>query len=243
LARMLPLGEADAVGQPLRTPPEAGKERAWAGKWTLWPILPGAAMVGGVLYYGHWRLGQEVFPEYEQMFQQHPPAETSSDTHRQARILLVQGSIDTQIKDDPQKQTLIMEQYIRLSQTGVAQFGRNDQAGLDLLVWPETMFRTPWVTVEEPPAVPEDWPGRPEEFRRYVQDSVRGRWRSGPARSARRFCWESTACTSARMEYNFSILLFLWMSRAGCWTDTTRCIRSFSANMCRWQNGFGFCRN
>jgi len=173
LARMLPLGEADAVGQPLRTPPEAGKERAWAGKWTLWPILPGAAMVGGVLYYGHWRLGQEVFPEYEQMFQQHPPAETSSDTHRQARILLVQGSIDTQIKDDPQKQTLIMEQYIRLSQTGVAQFGRNDQAGLDLLVWPETMFRTPWVTVEEPPAVPEDWPGRPEEFRRYVQDSVR----------------------------------------------------------------------
>ncbi|HOM16368.1 MAG TPA: apolipoprotein N-acyltransferase [Thermoguttaceae bacterium] len=168
LARMLPLSEADPSARSAQTASEAESDKLWAGRWALWPILPALAMLAGVLCYGYWRLGQEEKAQPELMkLQKGASVETSSGSGRQARIALIQGSIDTKIKDDPQKQTLIMEQYIRLSQEAVRRFGR-----VDLLVWPETMFRTPWVTVEEPIAVPEDWPGSPEEFRRYAQDSV-----------------------------------------------------------------------
>ncbi len=177
LAQMLPVAEpsADPMAESSSGPPAKDRpeiylltDRPSAARWTLWPILPAAAMLAGVLWYGHWRLGQERTVLSDGVgLQEGSSDESTLVGSRQVRIALVQGSIDTQIKDDPKKQTMIMEQYVRLSQEAVQRFGR-----VDLLVWPETMFRIPWVTMEEPMAVPEDWPGRPEQFRRYVEDSI-----------------------------------------------------------------------
>jgi len=172
LARMLPLAESPGAGPP-ESPLSVAEAERPGGRWALWPILPALAMLAGVLCYGHGRLGQEAKVPSEQIRSESVASDgASSGGRRRARIVLIQGSIDTQIKDDPRKQILIMEQYIRLSQKAVSEFGRKEQGQLDLLIWPETMFRTPWVTWEEPMAAPDDWPGSPEEFRRYVRDSA-----------------------------------------------------------------------
>lgn len=170
LARMLPGGEADLPDP--RPPANSAKQsRASAGKWTYWPILPAAAMLTGVLGYGHWRLDQETNFQGEisgrTSRSKGPAVRTSLGPPRRARIALIQGSIDTKIKDDPKKQTLIMEQYLRLSQQAVRRFGQ-----VDLLVWPETMFRIPWVSFDESPEVPEDWADSAEAFGRYVELSA-----------------------------------------------------------------------
>ncbi|MCS7304223.1 MAG: apolipoprotein N-acyltransferase, partial [Thermoguttaceae bacterium] len=295
LARMLPIPDTDLSDEGKPATPDGRADTQLpisdgplkptaAGQWAIWPILPAAAMLAGVLCYGYWRLGEEpaelqqqptlpslathrAFTQKSTERQQQPAAspldtvrefapkatelqqqtavpyldtirelgqqpaepqqqlglssldsskafaqqladfqqldtwkvsaeglstigstegallaarkplaaraenvaipEASSAGIRRARIALVQGSIDTQIKDDPKKQTMIMEQYIRLSQEAVQRFGR-----VDLLVWPETMFRVPWVTFDQPPGVPEDWTGSPEQFRSYLDNSV-----------------------------------------------------------------------
>jgi apolipoprotein N-acyltransferase len=126
-----------------------GEDRPWA----FWPLAPAVAVLGAALIYGFLRTGGEHF-------------------RPGPKIALIQGSIDTQIKDDPDKQEDVMRQYLELTQEAVGKNGN-----LDLIVWPETMFRYPLLTYRDDvrPAVGEDWTvaqlkAKAAQIREYIAD-------------------------------------------------------------------------
>ncbi len=110
---------------------------------TLWPLLPAIALLGAALLYGYVRTSDE----------QGSPL---------ARIALIQGSVDTEIKFDPEMRQLVFEEYVLLSQEAVE---KSRPGKVDLIVWPETMFRDTLVTFDEPPPMPDEFDGTEEEFR------------------------------------------------------------------------------
>jgi apolipoprotein N-acyltransferase len=69
-------------------------------------------------------------------------------------IGLIQGSIATEMKQDPTEHETIHQQYSDLSKTACAQ-----RPGLDLLVWPETMFRWAYINNSDDALPPsgENW--------------------------------------------------------------------------------------
>jgi apolipoprotein N-acyltransferase len=77
------------------------------------------------LGYGHWRI------------QQGPAADAPS-----VRVGLVQGNIDITMKADPAEAGAIYDHYLKWSQEAVEQARRDGGRPLDLIVWPETMFRS-----------------------------------------------------------------------------------------------------
>ncbi len=102
---------------------------------TLWPALPLGAAFALALGYGTFRQAQDA--------QQPGPT-----------VALLQGSIDITMKMDREQIDSITEQYARLMNQALEKENQ-----LDLIVWPETMFRYPWLTFsddfESPPG--EDW--------------------------------------------------------------------------------------
>lgn len=112
--------------------------------WAAWPLAPLVIMVASALGYGHYRL--------------HRPAGREGPT-----IALIQGSIDTELKHDPALQDQIYPHYFGLSQQALAR-----QHKLDLIVWPETMFRDSLVTYEPEARLPAEWHGPPDEFERLA---------------------------------------------------------------------------
>jgi apolipoprotein N-acyltransferase len=95
-------------------------------------IAAAVAVVTATLGYGWWRLGQD-------------------DALRPGpKVALIQGSIDTQVKVDPNLRDVVHRQYMDLSRQAV-----RENSDLDLIVWPETMFREPLITFAsdfQPPA-------------------------------------------------------------------------------------------
>ncbi len=88
------------------------------GQQLTWkPIVPAAITLGLILGYGFARTGQ--------------PSSRPGPT-----VALIQGSIDTTFKHDPTKQAEVSRHYYDLSRRAVA-----ERSDLDLLVWPETMYR------------------------------------------------------------------------------------------------------
>ena len=114
-----------------------------------WPAVPAAAIIAAALLYGHLRVSAEDAP---------PKSPTTL-----SRIALIQGSVDTEIKSDPEQRQLIFEEYLLLSQEAVE---RSKPGGLDLIVWPETMFRDTLVTFDDVPPMPDEFDGTEEEFSR-----------------------------------------------------------------------------
>lgn len=110
---------------------------------TGWPLLPAIALLGATLLYGYVRTSHEHGPPV-------------------ARIALIQGSVDTEIKFDPEMRELVFEEYLLLSQEAIE---KSKPAKVDLIVWPETMFRDTLVTFDEPPPMFDDFDGTEEEFR------------------------------------------------------------------------------
>ncbi len=97
-----------------------------------WPLLVGAAALGATLLYGHARLAEE-------------------SAQPGPRVALIQGSIDADWKADPGKSQRIFDEYFGLSRQAVAA----SDGQLDLIVWPETMYRQALYGVAqdfEPPA-------------------------------------------------------------------------------------------
>ena len=94
-------------------------------RWSVWPLVPAALLLAMVLGYGHARLI-------------HSPAKP------ELRVALIQGSVDIELKYDPDKQAFIHQQHVELSEEAVERF-----APLDLIVWPETMFRYPLITCDD----------------------------------------------------------------------------------------------
>ncbi len=100
-------------------------------RWRLWPLVPGAAVLVAVLGYGYFRLHQQT-------------------TKPGPMIALIQGSIDIDMKHNPNEARTIFDQYYGLSRKAVW-----EHPDLDLIVWPETMFRDSWLVFDpkfQPPA-------------------------------------------------------------------------------------------
>ena len=76
-----------------------------------------------------------------------------------ARVALIQGCIPAELKADRDMAGEIHEQY-----EGLSAQAAEDYSDLDLIVWPETMFRYPLVEVGENPLVPEEFRGREDEY-------------------------------------------------------------------------------
>lgn len=115
----------------------------------VWPLLPAAAILAATLGYGYFR--------------------TSGDyTRPAARVALIQGSIDTELKFDPAQDEFIHRQYLDLSYEALAGHGK-----VDLVVWPETMFRKSYVTADAQPDIPSDWPHSDALFYQTLADAQR----------------------------------------------------------------------
>ena len=85
------------------------------------------------------------------------------------RVALIQGSIDADMKCDEAMREETFRQYRDLSQQAVERYGR-----VDLVVWPETMFRSSLITSDANCAKPKEYADMPaEEFRRRLEAVVR----------------------------------------------------------------------
>jgi apolipoprotein N-acyltransferase len=117
-------------------------------RWAFWPVVPLGLLLAAVLTYGYARTD----------LPQPKP---------QARIALIQGSIDITLKADPGMREAIHEHYRKLSEEAVRKYGN-----LDLIVWPETMLRETLLTKDANPLVPAEWADRPDEFLSRLTSTV-----------------------------------------------------------------------
>jgi len=118
----------------------------WDGKpWAWRPLLPAVGVLGATLLYGHLRAS-------------HEPGRP------QARIALVQGSIDVVLNPPPGTHERMHDQYRELSRKAVAEYG-----DLDLIIWPETVFGRVIRHYAPGLPVPDEWKGSEAEFRLAVR--------------------------------------------------------------------------
>ncbi len=98
----------------------------------LLALVPAIVVLAVALIYGYWQLSnpKKLAREFA------APPETT-------RIALIQGNSLADWKADAAKQQQIMSEYFALSQQAVAKAAALDQRPIDLVIWPETMFRTP----------------------------------------------------------------------------------------------------
>jgi apolipoprotein N-acyltransferase len=128
-----------------------------SSKFPLRPLplaIAGLALIG-TLAYGHWRLGE-------------PSALGRDSNPRTIRIALIQGNSLAEWKYDPSRERQIMDEYISLSEQAVELAKtRGDGRPLDVIVWPETMFRTPLITFNSDYKPPANAVRTPEEVASY----------------------------------------------------------------------------
>jgi apolipoprotein N-acyltransferase len=100
-------------------------------RWTWWPVVPLMATLAGLLAYGYWRTGGPV-------------------GRPGPKVALIQGSIDIEMKHEPELLQRIFDEYFDLSRQAVG-----EHPDVELVVWPETMFPYPWFLFDKdykPPA-------------------------------------------------------------------------------------------
>jgi len=112
--------------------------------WTARPLAPLVVVVAAVLAYGHWR-------------------EATATPRKGPKIALIQGSVDCELKHDPARQELIQRQYLELSRAACE--ANHD---LDLVIWPETMYRDSLYTCSGDVQPPPEWNGTADEFKREL---------------------------------------------------------------------------
>jgi apolipoprotein N-acyltransferase len=122
----------------------------WDGRrGAIWPVLPLVALVLGTWSYGHWRMAQ--------------------DARRPGpKVALIQGSVDIAMKMDPTQSHKIFDEYFKLSREA-----RTAEPNLDLVVWPETMFRFPWFTFSSDFRPPADAVRTAADVERESRDALR----------------------------------------------------------------------
>jgi apolipoprotein N-acyltransferase len=97
-------------------------------------LLPAVIALAATLIYGHVRLHQAN--DVDESLRATGP-----------RIALIQGNSLAEWKADPSREGQIMNDYLALSKQAIEK-ARADGRPVDLVVWPETMFRTPLITFE-----------------------------------------------------------------------------------------------
>jgi apolipoprotein N-acyltransferase len=115
----------------------------------LAPLAIGAAVMAVVLLYGMIRI---------------EPEKTPSDSA--LRVALIQGSIDCQVKSDTEKIALIHRHYRDLTDQACEEFGP-----VDLIVWPETMYRGPLIKSGQLTRIPDGWDKSLKELRDLEKQS------------------------------------------------------------------------
>jgi apolipoprotein N-acyltransferase len=108
----------------------------------LAPLMPAALFLTAALLYGYWRLGGFDLPHDNS-----PPG---------PRVALIQGNSLADWKSDTAKQQQIMNEYIGLSQEAVRKAQELDGRPIDMIVWPETMFRSPLLSFDPEYKLPPD---------------------------------------------------------------------------------------
>jgi apolipoprotein N-acyltransferase len=125
-------------------------------------LIPAVIALGVTLAYGHWQLvkAQEL---------------NATSLTKGPRLALIQGNSSAEMKFDPNRERQIMTDYIELSEKAVATGGRvGDGHPVDLVVWPETMFRTPLITFDPGYRAPPDANRTPEEIASYGPHDLAG---------------------------------------------------------------------
>ncbi len=120
-------------------------------RWRLVALIPAVLALAAVSGYGYWRLGEL-------------DAATAGDARPRPRIAIIQGNSPADWKRDPQRERQIMDEYIRLSHEAIAKSKAEDGRPVDLVVWPETMFRTPLMSFASDYELPADVQGSPDEI-------------------------------------------------------------------------------
>jgi apolipoprotein N-acyltransferase len=103
----------------------------WQPRRAVANLALAGGLLGATLAYGSWRLATAPPPRGAPL-----------------ALLLVQGSIDTELKHDPDAATDVARHYDDLTMAGLAAWPAGGRP--DLIVWPETMWR--WGLVEIDPA-------------------------------------------------------------------------------------------
>jgi apolipoprotein N-acyltransferase len=98
-------------------------------------LLPVVIVLPATLAYGHWRISR--MNEISQSVEQPGPL-----------VALIQGNTEAEWKQDPERESEIKKQYSEFSERAVAA-GRDEGRPPDLVIWPETMFRSPLVSFDE----------------------------------------------------------------------------------------------
>lgn len=102
----------------------------------VWPMLPLGLTLAAAIVYGRARLSE-------------PTAD------RIARVALIQGSTPTTVKTDPAQVEAIWSEYIGLTLKAMHEAAERPPARpLDLIVWPETMFRYPLLSFDDSLEIP-----------------------------------------------------------------------------------------
>jgi apolipoprotein N-acyltransferase len=145
----------------------------WAGqRMSVWPIAPLVLAMVVPLGYGAWRTGGD-------------------HTRPGATVALIQGTIDTTFEDEPGKDRRVMDQYGQLTDQAVehrrrAQLSDPDLPDIDLIVWPESMFRAPLISFspdyEMPPEIARWAEGRSKQQIEVERSALPGqffaRWKA-----------------------------------------------------------------
>ena len=118
----------------------------------VFAAVPAIVVLAMAIAYGNWRLS-EAADLVESKFDPGP------------RIALIQGNSLAEWKLDPNRERQIMEEYISLSERAVAAAKQTgDGRPVDLVVWPETMFRIPLFTFDPAFRAPAAAVNTPEQF-------------------------------------------------------------------------------
>ena len=94
--------------------------RSWWTKEIIREVMLTVSILGACIFYGHWRLTTIPKPRVAPL-----------------QALLVQGSIDTELKHDPNAFQEVTQQYDELTRSGLLE----SSSLPDLILWPETMWR------------------------------------------------------------------------------------------------------
>ena len=123
-------------------------------------LIPAIVVVVAALTYGNWRLsgaGQ---------------SDTTS-TARGPRVALIQGNSSPDMKFDQSSERQIMNDYVALSEKAIAKAREmGDGRAVNLVVWPETMFRSSLITFAPGYKAPEGAHRTPEEIASYGKNDL-----------------------------------------------------------------------
>ncbi len=118
-------------------------------------LIPAVVVLVAALVYGNWRLSRG--------------GESSVASERKGpRVALIQGNSSADMKFDPTRERQIMTDYVELSEKAVAKARETgDGRPVNLVVWPETMFRSSLITFDPGYRAPPGASRTPEEIARY----------------------------------------------------------------------------